>query len=120
MDSEGTIEFQSVVCSNNSAGASGGCFHGWGAGFISNWTLMENNTAESGAAMRECKIGAHRAICICIVRRVGPDSMFQQRRVFGCAYFVLSSCCYGYSVRSSPHAQGKSIRVYCSTLADIK
>lgn len=68
MDSEGKIEFNGVVCSNNTADASGGCFHAWGGGIINSGTLMQDNIAESGGAMREYNTEIPCAVCDPIVR----------------------------------------------------
>lgn len=55
MDSTGTVDFNSVDCNENTAGASGGCFHGSGAGVINSGTVMRDNEADLGGGVCECR-----------------------------------------------------------------
>ncbi|CAM9190499.1 unnamed protein product [Ectocarpus sp. 8 AP-2014] len=50
-DSTGTVEFNDVVCSNNTAGGNGGCFYGSGKGILNAGTLMRSNEGIYGASV---------------------------------------------------------------------
>lgn len=52
-DAAGKVEFNRVVCNENTAGESGGCFHSSGEGIIGNGTVMQDNRAESGGGTCE-------------------------------------------------------------------
>ncbi|CAM9644386.1 unnamed protein product [Ectocarpus sp. 13 AM-2016] len=50
-DSTGAVEFNDVVCSNNTAGGNGGCFYGSGRGILNAGTLMRSNEGIYGAGV---------------------------------------------------------------------
>lgn len=52
-DPTGTIVFNDVFCTNNSAEENGGCFHGSGKAIFNNGTVMLNNQGEHGGSI--CK-----------------------------------------------------------------
>lgn len=49
----GTIEFNDVLCSQNTAGEDGGCFYSAGKGTITNGTTMQDNVAVDGGCICE-------------------------------------------------------------------
>lgn len=52
-DTSGTIIFNDIVGTNNSAVRHGGCFHGSGKGIFNNGTVMLANYAEDGGSICE-------------------------------------------------------------------
>ncbi|CAM9194141.1 unnamed protein product [Ectocarpus fasciculatus] len=50
-DPTGAVEFNDVVCSNNTAGGNGGCFFGSGRGVVNPGTLMRSNEGIYGAGV---------------------------------------------------------------------
>lgn len=52
-DVDGTIVFNDVFCTNNSALENGGCFHGAGKTIFNDGTVMLNNQGEHGGSI--CK-----------------------------------------------------------------
>lgn len=53
-DASGTVEFNDVLCEENSATIGGGCFYGAGGGIINAGTAMLHNSAADGGSIREC------------------------------------------------------------------
>ena len=55
-DPSGTIMFNDVVCTNNSADGSGGCFCSTGKSVVNDGTLMHENEAYDGGCICESDI----------------------------------------------------------------
>lgn len=52
-DVSGTITFNDVTCSDNSAVSEGGCYYAAGQSEINNGTVMHDNSALDGGCIRE-------------------------------------------------------------------
>lgn len=50
----GTIVFNDVLCTKNSAETYGGCFYASGGGIINDGTEMLDNLADRGGSIGEC------------------------------------------------------------------
>lgn len=55
-DTSGTITFNDVTCSDNSAESEGGCFFGAGKSIINDGTVMHHNSARDGGCLCEYNI----------------------------------------------------------------
>lgn len=72
-DASGTITFNDMLCTNNSAEEYGGCFHGSGKGVFNNGTVMLDNHAEHGGSICENIMYAATVILwwVCFMGRFG-------------------------------------------------
>ena len=52
-DTNNTVTFNDVLCTENEAFRNGGCFHGYGTAVFNDATVMTRNVALHGGSIRE-------------------------------------------------------------------
>lgn len=55
-DENGTMIFNDVLCTENTAYRNGGCFSASGRGVVNDGTAMTGNVALNGGSIRECNV----------------------------------------------------------------